>query len=224
LLVDNTSGAGTSSGALVVNGGILGGTGTIVAPTTINAHAVLAPGLSGVGTLTFSGNLTLNAASTNNFVVTSGGGVSNPVVVGGTLAPSNSVVRITSGTSLAAGTYTLFTYSSTNGSRFNATPLFDVAPAGTASIVDTGSGAINLVVTSGPSGPATITNNISGSTLTLTWPAGQNWRLVSQTNSLSVGLNPAPSAWSTVVGASDGSATITIDPTQPSVFYELVYP
>ena len=53
---------------------------------------------------------------------------------------------------------------------------------------------------------------------------GQSWRLVSQTNSLNTGLNPNTNAWGTVSGVSDGSATITIDPASPMVFYRLVYP
>jgi hypothetical protein len=82
----------------------------------------------------------------------------------------------------------------------------------------TGAGYLQVGLVLGPSSPATITNSISGNTLTFAWPAGQNWRLVSQTNNLS------PSGWSTVTGVSDGSAIITIDPNQPSVFYQLVYP
>jgi len=214
-----------SSSAVTVNGGTLAGGGTIGGAATLNAGAILAPGSNSVGTLTFSGNLTLNAASTNRFAVTTTGGVSNSAAVSGTLSPNGSVISITSGTALAVGTYTLFTYGSGNATAFNATPVFDVAPAAAASIVDTGSGQINLVVGSGLSG-GYLTNSLSGSTLTLTWPAGQNWRLVSQTNSLSNGLNPNSAAWSTVTGpgVSDGSATITIDPTQPTVFYELVNP
>ena len=210
-----------SSSTVTVKGGTLAGSGTIGGSTTLNASAILSAGSSSVGNLTFSGNLTLNAASTNSFAVTTVGSVSNSVTVNGTLYPNASVIQINSGTSLAVGTYTLFNYSGVSGS-FNATPVFDVAPAATASIVDTGSGQINLVVAAaGPSGPGTITNSISGSTLSLTWPAGQGWRLVSQTNSLSTGLT---TSWNTVPGVSDGSATITVDPTQPTVFYELVYP
>ena len=215
------NGVSTFTGTAVVSGGALSGTGTISGATTFNANTILSPGSSSVGTLTFGGNLTLNAASTNSFAVTTVGGVSNSVTVSGTLNPNGSVIKITSGTSLAVGTYTLFNYTGISGS-FNATPVFDVAPAATASIVDTGSGQINLVIaTPGPSGPASITNSISGSTLSLTWPAGQGWRLVSQTNNLSTGLT---TNWFTVPGVSDGSATITVDPTQPTVFYELVYP
>ena len=76
----------------------------------------------------------------------------------------------------------------------------------------------------GPSGPGTITNSVSGNVLTLTWPAGQTWRLVGQTNSLSAGLNPSPGAWFTVPGGIDGSNSITINPANGTVFYKLVSP
>jgi hypothetical protein len=78
------------------------------------------------------------------------------------------------------------------------------------------------VVSTGPSGPGTITNNISGNSLNLAWPAGQGWRLEAQTNSLSTGLNPT--GWGTVSGTADGSYSVTIDPAKPTVFYRLVYP
>jgi hypothetical protein len=77
------------------------------------------------------------------------------------------------------------------------------------------------VVTGGPSGPGVITNSISGNTLTLTWPSGQGWTLEAQTNSISTGLSPT--GWSAVPGVSDGSAIITIDPANPTVFYRLKY-
>jgi hypothetical protein len=51
-----------------------------------------------------------------------------------------------------------------------------------------------------------------------------SWRLVSQTNSLSAGLNANSANWGTVPGYTDGSYSITIDPTKPTVFYRLVYP
>jgi fibronectin-binding autotransporter adhesin len=86
----------------------------------------------------------------------------------------------------------------------------------------TGSGY--LLVLPGPSAPAHLTNSIAGSTLSLSWPAGMGWRLVCQTNSLSIGLNPNPAAWTTVPVLTDGSASLTVDPSRPSVFYRLVYP
>ena len=71
---------------------------------------------------------------------------------------------------------------------------------------------------------ATITNSLSGNTLSLTWPAGQGWRLVSQTNTPSAGLNPSPAAWSTVPGTTDGSYSVTVDASNGSVFYRLANP
>ncbi|MDY0170434.1 MAG: autotransporter-associated beta strand repeat-containing protein, partial [Thermoguttaceae bacterium] len=59
LLVNNTSGSGTGTGPVAVNGGgTLGGTGTIAGATTITAGGTLATGTS-IGTLTFGNNLTL---------------------------------------------------------------------------------------------------------------------------------------------------------------------
>ncbi|HEX9045482.1 MAG TPA: hypothetical protein VF988_00530, partial [Verrucomicrobiae bacterium] len=79
-----------------------------------------------------------------------------------------------------------------------------------------------LSVTAGPSGPVMITNSITGNTLHLSWPAGQGWRLESQTNNLPTGLSQT--GWSTVSGMSDGNAAITIDSAKPAVFYRLVNP
>jgi autotransporter-associated beta strand protein len=142
--------SGSILGTATVNsGGALGGNGGIGGATTINAGGILLPGNSSLGTLTFSNNLALSATSTNDFVVTTVGGASNLAAVLGTLTPNSSVVEITSGMALGVGTNTLFTYAGISGA-FNATPVFDVAPVHPASIVDNGSGQINLVVPNQP--------------------------------------------------------------------------
>ena len=61
LLVNNTSGSGTGSGAVTVTGGILGGTGSIAGAVTLNG-GTLAPGAS-IESLT-TGELTMNAGTT----------------------------------------------------------------------------------------------------------------------------------------------------------------
>jgi len=144
-----------NSGSLLVNGSInngvvavqtgatLGGTGIIGVATTCNAGATLTPGVQGIGTLSI-GSLTLNATSTNSFVVTSTGGASNKVVVANLLTPNSSVIRVKSGTALTPSTNTLFTYGSISGA-FNPTVVFDVAPVHPSTLLDTGS-QIQLVV------------------------------------------------------------------------------
>ena len=171
LVVNNATGSGTGSGTVTVaSGARLSGAGAIVGATTINANGTLAGGVNGVGTLAFNNNLTLNAASTNAFAVTSAGGASNKVAVAGALAANNSLIRVTSGTALVPGTYTLFTYGSISGS-FNPTVLFDVAPAHAATLVDNGSGHINLVVHAGPTVVANADLNVApGASLTLALP------------------------------------------------------
>ena len=147
-------------------------------------------------------------------------------VIGGTLTVSNTFpTNLT--VSVANGSVLNLAFGVTN--QIGALVLNGVTqPAGVYKTgmtgLITGTGALLIGAAAGPSGPATLTNSISGSTLTLKWPAGQNWRLVSQTNSLATGLNPSSAAWTTVSGVSDGSATITINPANPTVFYKLVYP
>ena len=213
LLVD---GGGVIGGAVAVNGGAFGGTGTVSGAVTVNSGGTLVPGTAAVGSLTVNNNLTLSGNTL--------------VKVNKSLSPaqSNDVVNV-SGVLTYGGTLTV-----TNlGSVLAVGDSFQVFPAGgTGSITVSGNAGAGLafsfadgvvsVVTGGPSGPAVITNSISGNTLHLSWPVGQGWRLEAQTNNLTTGLNPT--GWSTVSGVSDGSATITIDAAKPSVFYRLVNP
>ena len=86
----------------------------------------------------------------------------------------------------------------------------------------TGLGSLLVVSgTTGPTGPAHLTNSVSGGVLSLSWPSGQGWKLQMQTNSLSVGLG---TNWVYVTDGSTTSTNITIDPAKPTVFYRLAYP
>ena len=106
LLVDNTVGSGTGTGAVTVNnaGTTLGGTGTISGAVTVNAGANIAPGNASnpVATLT-TGALTL--ASTSNFRVDISGtaGTSDQINVATgtvTITGSNLVVTVVTTVSL----------------------------------------------------------------------------------------------------------------------------
>jgi len=206
---------GGANAELVTNSGASSSTLTVNLSTGGTYSGVIAGNISVVengsanwylaGTNTYTGNTTVNGGTLE--LAAPGLGTHSTVTItnAATLqldftATNQISSLITNGISAGAGLY----------SSANATPYL------------TGSGY--LLVVPGPSGPAHLTNTVSGTTLSLSWPAGQGWRLVSQTNSLSTGLNRNPAAWSSVPGAGDGNAAISIDPSKPAVFYELVYP
>jgi hypothetical protein len=68
-----------------------------------------------------------------------------------------------------------------------------------------------------------LTNSYSASTgiLSLSWPAGEGWRLQMQTNSLAAGLGPN---WVEVTDGTVSSTNIPVNPASGVVFYRLKYP
>ena len=210
----------TGSGAVTINsGGTLGGTGSIGGVVTNNAGGTLSPGTS-IGTLTLNGNVVLNAGSTNTFEVNGTTPANDQIVLGAAVTYGGVLKIVPSGSFTVGQTFTLFSGAgATTAGNFSSIE----GSAGSGQAFSFTNGVLS-VVSAGPSGPATLTSSVSGSTLTFTWPAGQGWTLKSQTNSVSSGLNPAASAWFSVPGGVDGSNSITIDPANPTVFYRLVYP
>ncbi len=117
LLVNNTTGSGTGTGAVnVSSGATLGGTGTIGGATTIAGGATLATGAS-VGTLTFDSDLTLQDGATWDWEFVTNTAGEYDQAVGSTLVlPAEGSGAITlnilglDGYSLEAGdSFTLFT-------------------------------------------------------------------------------------------------------------------
>ena len=200
-LVTNSSASPSTLTLDLVNSGVYSGViaGNIALVENGTGYLDLA------GTNAYTGNTTVNGGTLEMAQPGLAAG-STVTVAGGAIlqldfAVTNQVsALVTNGISAGAGLY----------SSANASPYL--------------AGSGYLLVKPGPSGPAHLTTSVSGTASSLSWPAGQGWRLVSQTNSLSTGLNPNPAAWSSVPGAGNGSATITIDPSKPAVFYQLVYP
>jgi autotransporter-associated beta strand protein len=139
LLVNNTVGSGTGTGAVTVaSGATLGGTGIIHGPVTIGSGARLAPG-NPAGTLTITNTLVVNNAAalqynlgtTSSLMV-----VSNNLTLGGTL-------NISDAGGFGAGAYTLFTYGKTltyNGLSMGSAPAgynygIDIGTAGQVKLV-----------------------------------------------------------------------------------------
>jgi autotransporter-associated beta strand protein len=206
---------GRTDGTLTVNATqtLMGG-GTVLG--MVNNLGTLAPGAS-IGTLTIGGNLALDGTSTTRFEV-NGSTPANDVVQLGAGVTYGGVLQIVpSGTFNAGQTFTLFIGAgATNAGNFASI----TGSPGTGKAFSFTNGVLSVVAT-GPSGPATLTNSVSGGVLSLAWPAGQGWRLESQTNALTVGLG---TNWVEAADSSVSSTNITIDTAQPTVFYRLVYP
>jgi autotransporter-associated beta strand protein len=180
----------------------------------------------------FSGAIHDNGVNKISIIVTGGTNIlsgansytGNTTVNGGTLDITQATIATNSTVTVASGAVLQLDFTVTNrvGSLVlnGAIKTPGVYNNGTSPTYITGTGSL-LVPSAGPSGPGSITNSVSGNILSLSWPAGQGWRLQGQTNSSSNGLG---TNWGNVTGGSDGSISITIDPNQPTVFYRLVYP
>jgi autotransporter-associated beta strand protein len=224
----------TGSGTLYLNGnnsytdlttvsaGALGGTGTIAGSVIVASGASLAPGAS-VGTLNISGDLTING--------------NLAIEVNKSLSPSNDFVNVTGvltnggtgtltvsnlGSALVVGdTFTLFSQPVING---QAMTVSGGGMVWSNKLALDGSITALSVVSSVNTGKTNITFTVSGSTMTLGWPADHTgWRLEAQTNTLANGLKS--NGWVTVNGSTSvNTLNVTINPANGAVFYRLVYP
>lgn len=184
------------------------------------AHDITLSGvLSGSGTLTKTGNGTLTLSGANTYT-------SNTIVNAGILELTLPTLFSNAAVSVASGATLRLNFVETNvvaGLVLNGASK----PAGlynnnTDPAFLTGTGSL-LVAPSVSLVPTNITTAVSGSTLTLSWPADHlGWRLQLQTNSLAAGLG---TNWVTLPGSDAVTSTnITINPANGSVFFRLVYP
>ena len=112
LLVTNTTGSGTGSGAVEVDAGILGGTGTIAGPATVGTGsgtgASLSPGSStgDLGTLTVQDMLAFNADGICQIELNSSTMGSDAIVANGVTIEESAQISLTdlSNSSLPIGT------------------------------------------------------------------------------------------------------------------------
>ena len=122
LLVNNTSGSGTGTGAVTVaSSATLGGSGSATGSVTIQAGGHLAPGNNSIGTLS-TGALTLSAGSWSDFELGTPGtraspGTSDRTAVTGALTLGGTLNLINQG-SAGAGSYKIFTQTGTAGGSF----------------------------------------------------------------------------------------------------------
>jgi autotransporter-associated beta strand protein len=191
-----------------------GGYSTPATVGTVTTAANISGGLTKLN----SGTLTLSGANTYT---------GNTTINAGTLEVVNPVLFTNSTVNVANSAILQLDFAGTNqigslvlGGVTNTSGIFNST---TGSPFITGTGTLLVVPpVVGPSGPGKLTNSVSGNILSLSWPAGQGWKLQFQTNSLNAGLG---TNWVTVSGSSGLSSTnITMNPALPTVFYRLVYP
>ena len=218
------NGNNTYTGATTVSGGTLGGVGSIASPLTLDASATLEPGTSPAttGVFTISNSATLQGTVVLKLNQAGIATSNDEVAVSGALTVSGPLVVNSIGGTLV------------NGTTFQ---LFNQAVSGFSSItLPTGGGsyawATNLAVNgsikllSGGTvslAPVRLTTSLSGGVLNISWPADHlGWKLESETNSLSVGIN---NNWVVVPGSTAvTNVPVNVDPTAPTVFYRLVSP
>jgi hypothetical protein len=187
------------------------GPGLHITNSSASADATLT--YAAAGLTTYGGTISDGARKLNLSISTGSLGLTNPA----SLNLTKSTLSIASGAVLElnfVGTNTVNAFV-TNGVS---------APAGLYNVLNAApylGGVGNVLVQPGPSGPATLTNSVSGNTLSLSWPAGEGWRLQAQTNSLTTGIS---NNWTYVTDGSVSSTNITVNPANPTVFYRLTYP
>jgi len=202
--------------AVTVNSGTLSGSGRFGQSVTV--YGTLAPGDSGMGSLTVNANLSLNGATilevdksagTNDLVT----GINN-LYYNGTLLVTNLSGTLTNGT-----VFKLFSAQTYNGDFYGGITLPELAPGLTWQTNLTVDGTIRIPpLTNSP----VLVSMVSGSTLTLSWPATQTgWTLEVQTNNLATGLT---GNWTPVPNSDlQNTYSATIDPANETVFYRLTY-
>jgi hypothetical protein len=158
LIVNNTSGSGTGTGAVNVKtlsatlgtNGTLGGTGSVSGLVTVESGAALAPGATtgGIGTLSLNGGLTLGAGSLLNIDL-GAPSTGDLINVLGSTTLDGGTVNVTNAGGLATGTYKILDYAGALGGSF-ANLALGTTPAGfTINLVNNVAGtSIDLSVTS----------------------------------------------------------------------------
>jgi fibronectin-binding autotransporter adhesin len=155
----------------------LAGNGSILGNVLANSTAYLVPGgTNGIGTLSFSNNLSLvnmTPVFELNTATTPGSGVNDLVNVGGDIDPGYGTIFVTALSPLTSpGTYRLFNYSG-NKLNFFSNVSLQTDTRYTLSIDESVNGQVNLTV-SGPSGNL-VWSGGGGAVWDYLYAGGNNW-------------------------------------------------
>jgi len=211
--------ANTYTGPTTNTAGILAGTGSIPGSVVLTGGGIGGGSAAAIGTLSVGGNVSFNGGGA--FIRVNRSGLqSDKVSVSGTLSASAAgTITVTNlGAALQAGdNFMLFPGKTVTGGSVLAVTGGGVTWTNKLEV----DGSIQVLSTVSTT-PPTLTNSVSGNTLTLSWPATHlGWSLQAQTNSLNVGI---ANNWVTIPGTAGVTSTnITVDPANPTVFYRLFY-
>jgi fibronectin-binding autotransporter adhesin len=210
------------TGTTMIASGTLAGVGVIAGPVVVGPAGAIGGGdAAALGTLNLSSTpLTLQGTAAMRISKNSGIPASDLITgisaanYGGTLSISNAT---SDATALVAGdSFTLFS-ATTHTGNFG---IVSGSPApALAYSFNPANGVLTVIATA--SNPTNITFSVSGSTLTLSWPADHlGW--IAQSNSVSVA---SPTSWHDIPGSQSGtSLNITLNPALPEVFFRLRHP
>jgi len=208
---------------------VLAGVGSVSGPMVVAPTGSLVAGDAGaVGVFTINNNLTLQGNATMRINKTGGSPSEDLLSVNGNLNYGG-ILTVTNITSDAAvlttsDTFQLFSVSGSKTGNFSG--IAGSPGTGLAYRFTPASGMLSIVAQTYVDYPTNITFSASGNALTLSWPADHiGWILQAQTNSLGAGLSAVAGNWTDISSSTSvGTNVITIDPTQPTVFYRLRHP
>lgn len=202
-----------ASAVTVSSNGVLAGTGTVNGSVTINPYGAIAPGTNVIGTNYIGGNLSL--AGNVKVRVNHAGLASDKAIVTGTLVNTGTgdVIVTSTGAALqVSDTFHIFNKAVTGGAT-----MF-VGGAGVSWINHL---ALDGTIVVGNVGLPHISTTVSGSTLTLSWPATYPGYTV-QSNI--VGLASSTNWYTVTNPGSSTSYAVTLSSAKTNVFYRLVFP
>lgn len=219
----NITGSLNGGGAVLVRGGLLAGTGSILGDVTVSSGAALTAGITNAGTLTLVGSLTFEPGATCYAKLDQGQGTQdlvqglNQLTYAGTLNVTN-----LSGTLAVNDSFKLFDAAIYHGAFATIVP----ATPGVGLAWDTSelasSGTLKIAPGSAVNpNPTNLLYTVSGGTLSLEWPADHTgWHLQMQVNAPRVGLG---TNWVEVPAATaTNKMTFPLNATNGSVFFRLV--
>jgi fibronectin-binding autotransporter adhesin len=213
LLVRGTVGAGLSS--VIVDGGTLNSDGTINDDVVINSGGTLAVG-SGIARLQVINGVTLSG--TTLLDLNKSGTLTNDQVTAASISLGGTLSVTATGSALAPGdTFKLFNAPIYSGA-FTTLNL----PTLTSNYVwNVSNLAVDGTISVTQPAPRIVFLR-TGNSIELTWSNGfSDYTLQAQTNAITVGIQATN--WVDVPTVTN-SATLTIDPGNPSVFYRLIKP